>query len=115
DHNNMALEDLARTLPGVNITSRAGSNLITIRGIGSGENLQFDRSVAMFTDDIFHGRSRMSLGAFLDVDRIEVLKGPQSTFFGNNAIAGALNIVSKKPGDQFDASARVLFGQFEQY
>ena len=43
----------------------------------------------MFADDIYQGRSRMSSAIFLDLDRIEVLKGPQSTFFGNNAIAGA--------------------------
>ena len=65
------------------------SNNLYIRGIGSGQNASFDQSVAMFMDDIYHGRSRMSDATFLDLDRIEVLKGPQSTFFGNSAIAGA--------------------------
>jgi outer membrane receptor protein involved in Fe transport len=115
EQNHNALEDLAQSIPGMNITSRSGSNLITIRGVGSGENSSFDQSVGMFTDDIYHGRSRMSLAAFLDLDRIEVLKGPQSTFFGNNAIAGALNIVTKKPGSAFDAWGRLLYGQFGQY
>jgi len=71
--------------------------------------------VATFEDDIYYGRSRMIQATFLDVDRIEVLKGPQSTFFGNNAIAGALNIVTKGPDDQFDGYARALYGMYGQY
>jgi iron complex outermembrane recepter protein len=110
-----ALTDLAATLPAVHVSEGDGSNLLFIRGIGSGENASFDQSVAIFADDVYHGRSRMSLGTFIDLDRIEVLKGPQSTFFGNNAIAGALNIVTKKPGDTFDAGGRVLYGQFGTY
>ena len=109
------LGDLTETLPAVHVSEGDGSNLLFIRGIGSGENASFDQSVAMFDDDVYHGRSRMSLGTFIDLDRIEVLKGPQSTFFGNNAIAGALNIVTKKPGQEFDAGGRLLYGQFGTY
>src|SRR5208282_1355847 len=78
-------------------------------------NSAFDQSVATFVDDIYYGRSRLSGATFLDLDRIEVLKGPQSTFFGNNAIAGALNIVTKNPGDTFDAYTRLLYGMYGQY
>ena len=78
-------------------------------------NQSFDQSVGVFVDDLYQGRSHTSGATFLDVDRVEILKGPQSTFFGNNAIAGALNIVTRKPGDTFDASARALYGQDGQY
>lgn len=116
EQNHTSLADLSQTLPGVHISSGSFSNNLFIRGIGSGAaNPSYDQSVATFVDDIYFGRSRTSEAAFLDLDRIEVLKGPQSTFFGNNAIAGALNIVSKKPGDQFDAWGRLLYGQFGQY
>jgi iron complex outermembrane receptor protein len=115
EQNYNTLADLTQTVPGVNVSTDAFDNQLYIRGIGSGENASFDQSVATFVDDIYHGRSRLSNATFLDLDRIEVLKGPQSTFFGNNAIAGALNIVTKKPGDTFDASARALYGQFGQY
>ena len=110
-----SFEGLSQTLPAVHVSTNSDSAAIFIRGIGSGENQSFDQSVAMFTDDIYHGRSFMSTATFLDLDRIEVLKGPQSTFFGNNAIAGALNIVTKQPGDAFAGWGRLLYGQFGTY
>jgi iron complex outermembrane recepter protein len=113
DFNN--LSDLTEVVPSVHIATSSFSNELFIRGIGSGDNPSFDQSVATFVDDIYRGRSRLTGDTFLDLDRIEVLKGPQSTFFGNNAIAGALNIVTKKPGDTFDAWGRLLYGQFGQY
>jgi iron complex outermembrane recepter protein len=114
--NHTSLEELAQTIPAVHISAGDYSDNLFIRGIGSGpSNPSYDQSVSVFIDDIYHGRSRMSQGIFLDLDRIEVLKGPQSTFFGNNAIAGALNIVTRKPGSEVEASGRVLYGQFGQY
>jgi len=110
-----SLDALTETVPGVFVLDQGPASELYIRGIGSGSNASFDQSVATFEDDIYHGRSRMSLAAFLDLDRIELLKGPQSTFFGNNAIAGALNLVTRKPGDTFDASVRALYGMFGTY
>jgi iron complex outermembrane receptor protein len=116
EQNQNSLSDLTRTVPDVHVSTGTVSNSLSIRGIGSGENQAgFDQAVAIFADDIYRGRSRMSEATFLDLDRIEILKGPQSTFFGNNAIAGALNIVSKKPGDTVDGYVRALGGMFEQY
>jgi iron complex outermembrane receptor protein len=113
--NQMNLQELAQTVPGVNISAQGNSDSMYIRGIGSGQNSSFDQSVATFDDDIYHGRSRLSAATFLDLERIEVLKGPQSTFFGNNAIAGALNLVTRKPSDTFDAAIRALYGMHGQY
>jgi iron complex outermembrane receptor protein len=110
-----ALQSLTQTLPGVHIATGQVTDDLYIRGIGSGENPGFEQSVGVFVDDMYFGRSRMSEATFLDLDRIEVLKGPQSTYFGNNAIAGALNIITKKPGRTFDAWARALYGMFGQY
>jgi iron complex outermembrane receptor protein len=115
EENHTSLEELTETVPAVHISTGGYENNVFIRGIGSGADPAFDQSVSTFDDDIYHGRSRMSEATFLDLERIEVLKGPQSTFFGNNAIAGALNIVTKKPGDTFDAWARTLYGMFGQY
>ena len=113
--NDSTLQSLTETLPGVHIATGTVADDLYIRGIGSGENPGFEQSVGTFVDDMYFGRSRMSEAAFLDLDRIEVLKGPQSTFFGNNAIAGALNIVTQKPGKTFDAWMRALYGMFGQY
>jgi iron complex outermembrane receptor protein len=110
-----SLGALSETVPSVHISFHPRSGDLYIRGIGSGENQDFEQSVGTFIDDIYHGRARTTAATFLDLDRVEILKGPQSTYFGNNAIAGALNIVTKKPGDTFDASARALYGQHGQY
>lgn len=115
EQNHNTLEEMSQTIPGVVIKLGGTSNDLYIRGIGSTGNQSFDQSVGLFSDDIFHGRSRLSSATFFDLDRVELLKGPQSTFFGNNAIAGAVNIVTKKPGETFDASARALYGEFGQY
>ena len=115
DYSIRSLTELSQSLPGIQLNGTAASGQFFIRGIGSGANLTFDQSVGTFIDDIYHGRTRVAEEAFLDLDRIEVLKGPQSTFFGNNAVAGALNIVTAKPTDAFDGSVRALYGQYGQY
>jgi len=115
-HNLESLPDVSLTVPSVHIGSGGGrTETLFIRGIGSGQNQSFDQSVGTFIDDIYHGRSHSSEATFLDLDHLEILKGPQSTFFGNNAIAGAFNIVTRKPTDSFEADARAYYGMFNQY
>lgn len=103
-----SLNSVSQIAPSVHMSvTPRGSNLY-IRGTGSGQNQSFDQSVGVFIDGVYFGRSRITSAALLDLERVEILKGPQSTFFGNNAIAGAFNIVSKKPGDVFEGWARAL-------
>src|SRR3569833_472610 len=109
------LTELAQTMPSIHVNSTGATGQMFIRGIGSGNTLQFDQSVGTFIDDIYHGRTRIADAIYLDLDRVEILKGPQSTFFGNNAVAGALNIVTARPTDTFGGSVRALYGQFGQY
>ena len=115
DYNIRSLTELSQSVPSIQLNPTGASGQFFIRGIGSGTGFVFDQSVGVFIDDIYHGRARVADEAFLDVDRVEVLKGPQSTFFGNNAVAGALNIVSAKPTDFFEGSVRALYGQYGQY
>jgi iron complex outermembrane receptor protein len=110
-----SLDSLTETIPAVHVGDNVRSDDLFIRGIGSGFSASFDQGVGTFIDDVYEGRSRFTNGTFLDVENVEILKGPQSTFFGNNAIAGALNIVTNKPTDTFEGSSRLLFGMFDQY
>lgn len=103
-----SLVELAAVKPSVRVAEGGRNSDIYIRGTGSGESQSFDQSVGTFIDDIYHGRSRTSVGAFLDLERVEILKGPQTTYFGNNAIAGAFNIVTKKPTDEYEGWLRGL-------
>jgi outer membrane receptor protein involved in Fe transport len=103
------LEDVSERLPDVKITSGPLVDQINIRGVGSGQNAGFEQSVATFVDGVYRARSRAVRAALFDIDQVEVLKGPQTTFFGNNAIAGALNITTRKPGDHFEYNASTLY------
>ncbi len=90
------LQELAATLPAVNISRAGTTDFINIRGVGSGLSTTFEQSVGTIIDGVAVGRSRITRAGLLDLERVEVLKGPQTTFFGANTIAGALNIVSRK-------------------
>lgn len=88
---------------------------LNVRGIGSSNNTGFEQSVATFVDGVYRSRPRAIRAALFDVERVEILKGPQTTFFGNNAIAGALNITTRKPGSDFDVNATALYGTYDEY
>lgn len=76
------------------------TNVWNIRGIGTNDwSVGSEPAVAVFLDDAYIGRNVNAAASFFDVERIEVVKGPQGTLFGRNASAGAINIISKKPED----------------
>lgn len=96
------LEEMSAFAPNVQISEGATQQTVFIRGIGSGANLGFEQSVGTFIDGVYFGRGRSARNPFLDIERIEVLKGPQGVLFGKNTIAGALNIETRKPSDDFE-------------
>lgn len=89
--------DLSRSVPNLSVSNAALNNLVFVRGIGSGSNVGFEQSVGLFVDEVYLSRVRYMRQPFLDVERVEVLKGPQGTLFGRNTIAGALNVTSARP------------------
>ena len=96
------LADVSAYMPNVHINEASAGDQVFIRGVGSGVNYGFEQSVGTFIDNVYYGRGRTSRSRFLDVARIEVLKGPQSTLFGKNTIAGAINITTNRPTDTFE-------------
>ncbi|MEH6755919.1 MAG: TonB-dependent receptor [Parasphingorhabdus sp.] len=104
-----SLQDVTARLPNVRINNGTNTDVLVVRGVGSGANVGFEQAVGTFVDGVYRGRSRATRAALFDLDRVEVLRGPQTTFFGHNAVAGALNIVTRKPGGDFTANASALY------
>ena len=96
------LQDLSAYVPNLKIVEGGLVPQMYIRGIGSGANQGFEQSVGTYSDGIYMGRSLQSRGSFLDLERVEVLRGPQSILFGQSSIAGAISLVSAKPTDEFE-------------
>ncbi len=109
------LQDLSNRLPNVRVAAGQSAESINIRGIGSGQNPGFEQSVAVFVDGLYRPRSRAIRSALFDIERVEVLRGPQTTFFGANAIAGALNITTRKPSETLGYDALALYGSDNEY
>ena len=91
------MEQLSRYVPSFTVAETGSGNRITMRGISSGTNRGFEQSVGLFNDGIYGGRNRQFTVPFFDVERVEVLKGPQGVLFGKNTVAGAVSIVTAKP------------------
>jgi outer membrane receptor protein involved in Fe transport len=96
------IEDLQAKVPNFKMTETGIGSQIAIRGIFSGVNQGFEQSVGTYIDGIHYGRAQQARAPFLDVQRVEVLRGPQSILFGKNSIAGALNIISAQPTNAFE-------------
>ena len=91
------LGDLTGLVPNLQIQQDPIGDRINIRGIQSGNNAGLEQSVSTFVDGVYRGRGVQTRFAFLDLARVEVLRGPQGTLFGKNTIGGALNITTARP------------------
>ena len=105
------IEALAGRAPAVTFSQNTGFAQLTIRGIGT--NVVFagsDPSSAVYVDGVYLARPTMQLADFLDLERVEVLRGPQGTLYGRNTVGGALHVITKNPSNVMEASARVTGG-----
>jgi iron complex outermembrane receptor protein len=99
--------------PTVTFSQNTGFGQLTIRGIGT--NVVFagsDPSSAVYVDGVYLARPAMLFADFLDLERVEVLRGPQGTLYGRNVVGGAVNLITKPPTDQFEASASFIAGDY---
>lgn len=105
------MDDLSRHVPNLNI-STGNNTQIRMRGLGSGLNKGFEQSVGMYIDGIYFGRDRSYRGSLLDLERVEVLRGPQGILFGKNTIAGAINVTTAKPSQEFEGEVGLTYGSY---
>ncbi|BFM18158.1 TonB-dependent receptor [Maricurvus nonylphenolicus] len=107
--------DLQSVVPSLRVEQRANAaaaNFI-IRGFGNGDNNPgIESSVAVFVDGVYRSRSASAISDLPNIERIEVLRGPQSTLFGKNASAGVISIVTKAPQYEFGGSAEISYGNY---
>ena len=112
------LGTLAGQVPGLTFSPFApGQNIVALRGVSSNDDgAGTDNSVAVFVDDVYLGRVSNINPEMYDVDRVEVLRGPQGTLYGKNTIGGAVNIISSRPNTSaLDIKANADFGNYGRH
>jgi outer membrane receptor protein involved in Fe transport len=105
-----SLEEMSFYIPSYDQSRTVLGTEARIRGIGSASNPGFEQSVGTFIDDIYMSRSRQTVIPLFDLDRVEVLKGPQSILFGKNTIAGAVAMYTALPTEEPEGSLGALYG-----
>ncbi len=97
------IRDLGQIVPDVHISSYFQDDSIVIRGVGTqGSQAGFEEQVGLFVDGVYYGNGHWINSAYFDIDSAEILKGPQGVYFGKNTIAGAFNIKTKDPSNEFE-------------
>ena len=107
------VEDLARMTPSLSYTN---NDRLSIRGFGRLTNsIGTDPSVALYSDGIFSNSMADASTPPLFIERTEVLRGPQGTLYGRNSIGGTMNVISKRPTEEFQGEIRGLVGNYESW
>ncbi|MGH6617854.1 TonB-dependent receptor [Sphingomonas sp.] len=109
------LIDLQSVVPSLKVSqfNAAGQTNFSIRGFGNGNgNDGIESSVGVFIDGVYRSRSAAALDDLPEIERVEVLRGPQSTLFGKNVSAGAINIVTKRPAFDWGGKAEITVGNY---
>jgi outer membrane receptor protein involved in Fe transport len=107
--------DLVKVVPGLSVANAGnGATVVyTLRGVGFNASfLSATSAVAVYQDEVALPYPAMTRSVGLDLERVEVLKGPQGTLFGQNSTAGAINYIAAKPTDKFEGNASASYGSF---
>ena len=109
------VEGLAGVVPTVTMSQHDGVGQVTIRGIGTNSTVAgADPSSTVHLDGVYLGRPAMVFTDFLNVERIEVLRGPQGTLYGRNSVGGTINIVTRQPTNTLETSGRFTAGNYDK-
>ena len=110
------LRDMARYAPNLTLpqSSTVANQRIIMRGVGSVGNSAIEPTVAVFIDGVYYPRPSSIVGSMTDLERAEVLRGPQGTLFGRNASMGALNIVTKNPTNEHEGRIAFGYGDYDE-
>jgi len=104
--------DIEKTVPGMKVRYVGADPTIIVRGAGSAGTT--DIAVPMYIDGLYRPRSGQALASYLDLERVEVLRGPQGTLFGRNTFGGLINIITVKPDTEaFDFGGAVTYGEYD--
>ena len=114
------VRDISALAPNVSVlpgTTNATAAIISIRGIPTpGDETQgFDTPIGLYVDGVYMARSSAAAFEVADIERVEVLRGPQGTLFGRNTTGGAVNFISKLPGDEQTLALKVGYGNYNQF
>jgi iron complex outermembrane receptor protein len=110
------VREIAAYTPGLIINSDGGGRaFVSIRGIGTTLIDTVQPGVGIFVDGIYQANTSYLNNPMLDVERVEVLRGPQGTLFGNNTLGGAINVITRMPTDEMTGRASVDFGGTDNY
>jgi len=111
------VQDLSSVAPSFSVSrSYQGVPTFTLRGIGFNTiNMSATSTVGTYVDEVAYAYPMMLSGPMFDLERVEVLKGPQGTLYGRNTTAGLINFVTQKPTDEFEARGVAEFGNYETY
>ncbi len=106
-------QEFAADIPAVTISQSPIGNFIFIRGIGTaGVNQGLEQSTSIFHDGVYMGRHQLSRSPFMDLERVEVLRGPQAIMFGKNTIGGAIHLITAKPTAELEGQVSALYGNY---
>lgn len=115
---NSDITELAQAVPSVTLEpSRATSSTLTafIRGVGQQDPLAgYEQGVGLYLDDVYMARPQGNVIDIYDVERIEILRGPQGTLYGRNTVGGAIKYVTRRLDDEFSGSVKATYGDYDQ-